>query len=79
MQEIIESFIGSNGLAMQLVSIGVLLGVLVKPSMDIARAIATFTKTKKDDELLDKVEGSFIYKKVLAFLNYLQTVQAKKK
>lgn len=79
MEEMIESFLLSNNLAIQFIAVGVLIGVILKPLLDIAKAIAAFTKTTKDDEIIQKVEGSYVFQKSLAFFTYLKSLQNKKK
>lgn len=45
--------------------------VVLKPLMSVLRSLAIYTPTPKDDEILDKVEDSKVYKGVVWVLDYL--------
>lgn len=46
-----------------------------KPLMTMLRAWAQVTKSPKDDELLDKVEASQIYKAIMFIIDYIASVK----
>lgn len=63
-------------LASILVVVG-MLRLIFKPVFSILRNVANATKSVKDNELLDKVERSKIFKAVLYALDYLGSIKIK--
>jgi hypothetical protein len=49
--------------------------VVFKPIVSLARAIAQVTPGKGDDEFLDQVEASPLYKKVAWIVDYLSSIK----
>lgn len=61
-----------------LVVIGAL-RLINKPLFAIIRSVAEYTESPKDDELLNKVEGSKIYRGICFVLDYLGSIKLPKK
>lgn len=78
MEELLQSFIGSNGHAVQIISIIGTLRLVMKPASEVVRVIVKQTTTKKDDEMLVKVESHPIYLKFLFLVDWLTSVKVKK-
>jgi hypothetical protein len=53
------------------------LRVINKPLFSLARAVVGVTPSKKDDEYLDKVEQSKVYKTVLYLFDWFASVKIK--
>ncbi len=53
------------------------LRVINKPLFSLARAVVGVTPSKKDDEYLDKVEGSKAYKSIIYILDWFASVKVK--
>lgn len=78
MDALIAAFIGSNGYAIQILSIIGLLRLLVKPISEIAHAYVAYTKSESDDAFLDKIIKSSLYSKFIFILDYLTSIKIKK-
>jgi hypothetical protein len=78
MDELLQSFIGSNGTAVQIISIIGVLRLVMKPASEIVHTIVAATPTKADDEVLAKVESHPIYLKFLFLVDWLTSVKVKK-
>lgn len=51
------------------------LRLVIKPVMSIARSVVEFTPSKADDETLNKVEQSAIYKGAVYALDWLASIK----
>jgi len=49
--------------------------LLFKPVFSLARVVVDLTKTPKDNELLDKAEGSKIYKGLVFLVDYIASIK----
>jgi hypothetical protein len=78
MEELLQSFLGSNGHAVQIISIIGVLRLVMKPASEIVHVIVKQTETKKDDEILAKVESHPLYLKFLFLVDWLTSVKVKK-
>lgn len=78
MEEILAAFLGNQGWAVQLLSIIGLLRLIVKPIMELVKAITAFTPSTKDDSLVNKIIASPIYVKLLFVLDWLTSIKIKK-
>ncbi len=78
MEELISTFLGSNGVVVQILSVVGLLRILIKPIMEMVKAYTAFTPSTKDDSFVNKVIASPIYTKLLFVLDWLTSIKIKK-
>lgn len=78
MQELLESFIGANGWAVQILSIVGLLRLIIKPIMEVVQAYVKWTDSPKDDSLVNHIIKSPIYTKLIFLLDWLTSIKIKK-
>jgi len=75
---VIETFLGSQGWMVQVLSIVGLLRLVVKPIMEVVQAYVKWTDTPKDDSLVNHIIKSPIYTKFLFVLDWLTSIKIKK-
>lgn len=75
---VIETFLGSQGWMVQVLSIVGLLRLVVKPIMEVVQAYVKWTATPKDDSLVNHILTSPIYTKFLFVLDWLTSIKIKK-
>jgi len=78
MNELLETFIGSNGFAVQVLTIMGVLRLVLKPASEIVGVIVKQTKTTKDDAFVESVKRSGIFLKLLFVLDWLASIKIKK-
>lgn len=78
LKPIVESYAGSFGVAVQVVSIVGTLRLVVKPLMEILKIVVAVTPSKSDDALPEQIEKSKPYKMALFCLDWLASIKLKK-
>jgi len=78
MQELIESFVGSNGLAVQILSIVGIFRLVMKPASEVISIIVANTPTKKDDEFVSNLKQNALFKKFVFLVDWLVSIKIKK-
>jgi len=79
LKPLIEAYAGNYGAAIQVVAIVGTLRLVIKPIMaGIAQAVKD-TESKKDDEILSKIEGNVFYKAFFFLLDLIASLKLKPK
>lgn len=80
---VLEALAGQYGAALQVISwIAMVMGsvrIVMKPVMVCLKAIAAATETKKDDELIEKVETSKAYVTISFIIDWFLSVKLPEK
>jgi hypothetical protein len=76
---VIEALLGKFGILVQIVTVIGSLRLILKPTMSYIQGIVALTPTKKDNEFLDKVLASPIYKAVSYMLDWFASLKLPKK
>ena len=75
LKPVIEAYCGNLGWAIAVLSYIATARLILKPTMTWLHSIAEATETKKDDELIAKVETSSIYKLVVFLLDWFASIK----
>ena len=74
----LQGLIEKYPVAMTIISIMGMARLIIKPTMVYLHEVVLVTETKKDDEMLAKVEGSKAYKAILFVLDWFTSIKVKK-
>ncbi len=74
----LQGLIEKYPVAMTIISIMGMARLIIKPTMVYLHEVVLVTETKKDDEMLAKVEGSKVYKAILFVLDWFTSIKVKK-
>jgi hypothetical protein len=74
-----DAYVGNLGWAVAFLSYVATARLLLKPTMTWLHSITEATETKKDNEALEKVEQSSIYKTIIFVLDWIASIKIAKK
>lgn len=75
MEQLLVELVMKYPVAASIVGVVGVMRVVFKPAMSLARAYVGATATQKDDELLNKVEASKIYKGFAYVLDWFASIK----
>jgi len=75
MEELLVELVAKYPMAASIVAVVGVLRITVKPVMSAVRSIVDATATQKDNEFLDNVEGSKIYKAFIYVVDWFSSVK----
>jgi hypothetical protein len=76
---VFEALLGKFGILVQIVTVIGSLRLILKPTMTYLQGIVAMTPTKKDNEFLDMVLNSKVYKVVSFMLDWFASLKLPKK
>jgi len=76
---LIEALAGKHGTVVQVIVLMGSLRVFLKPLTSLARTYVEFTPSKSDDEKLEKILNSEIYKKASFVIDYFASLKLPQK
>lgn len=79
LKPVLEGLAGGWGVAVQVLLVVGVLRVVVKPVMAIAQSVVSLTPSQKDDELVQKILDSKVYKALVFTLDWLASIKLPKK
>jgi len=79
LKPVIEAYAGNLGWAIAFLTYVATARLILKPTMTWLHSVAEATETKKDDEVIEKVEASPIYKTVVFVLDWIASIKIAKK
>lgn len=75
---LLESFAGSNGVVLQVISVIGTLRLLMKPIMTLIQAVVDVTPTQSDNEWLNKFMQSKVYLTIVYLLDWFGSIKLPK-
>jgi hypothetical protein len=74
---LIETFLGKQGWFLQVIAIMGTFRLFFKPFHSFVKEVIQLTPSKKDDEVLEKIEGSKIAKSIVWVIDFLFSIKVK--
>jgi hypothetical protein len=75
MEQILVELVAKYPVIASIIGVVGVFRLVFKPAVSFARTVVTATPTKKDDEVMDKVEASGVYKGIVWVVDYLTSIK----